>query len=61
MDKEFIRVPEVAERLECSMGYAYKIVRALNEELMRKGLRVVSGRVPRTYFEERYGLVRSAK
>lgn len=41
MDKEFIRVSEVAERLECSMGYAYKIVRALNEELMRKGLRVV--------------------
>lgn len=61
MNKEFIRVPEVAERLECSMGYAYKIVRALNEELMRKGLRVVSGRVPRAYFEERYGLVRSVK
>lgn len=61
MDKEFIRAPEVAERLECSMGYAYKIVRALNEELIHEGLLVVKGRVPRTYFEERYGLVRSVK
>ncbi|MFR3861278.1 MAG: hypothetical protein ACLTXZ_05995 [Oscillospiraceae bacterium] len=61
MDKEIIRAPEIAERLECSQGEAYKIIRKLNEELIHEGLLVVKGRVPRTYFEERYRLVKPIK
>lgn len=61
MDKEIIRAPEIAERLECSLGEAYKVIRKLNEELIREGLLVVKGRVPRTYFEERYRLVKPIK
>ena len=61
MAKEFICMPEVAECLECSQGQAYKIIRMLNAELKRKGFCTISGRVPRVYFEERYGLVKPSK
>ena len=41
------------ERLDCSMGKAYKIIKALNDELKRKGYITVSGRIPRSYFEQK--------
>lgn len=38
-------------------GYAYKIIRGLNEELKEKGYRTICGKVPTKYFEEKfYGL-----
>jgi len=49
----FMRVEEVAEALQCSESYAYKIMRDLNNELKKKGKIVVSGRLSRKYFEER--------
>lgn len=51
--KPFIRVEEVANILDCSESYAYKIMRELNQELREKGKIVVAGRVSRKYFEER--------
>lgn len=53
METSYVRVGEVAKRLECSTQLAYKIIRQLNAELKKKGYITLAGRVPRTYFEER--------
>ena len=54
----FMRVEEVAEELNISKSYAYKIVQMLNAELKEKGILTISGRVNRKYFMERtcYGV-----
>lgn len=49
----FMRVDEVAEVLDVSESYAYKIMKQLNKELAEKNKIVVSGRVNRKYFYER--------
>lgn len=53
MGQQFMRVEEVAEILDVSTSYAYKVIRELNEELKRKGFITISGRVNREYFNER--------
>jgi sugar-specific transcriptional regulator TrmB len=56
--KMYITADEVAELLGVSRGYAYKVIRVLNDELKAKGFRVISGKVPRKYFQEKfYGMV----
>ena len=50
---DVVRVDEVMERLDCSMGKAYQIIKVLNDELKRKGYITVAGRVPRSYFERK--------
>ena len=49
----FMRVEEVAEELDVSVSYAYKIIRKLNAELEKKGILTIAGRVSRKYFKER--------
>ena len=44
---------EVAEMLDVSKSYAYKIVQKLNAELKAKGYLTISGRVSRRYFMEK--------
>ena len=58
MSKElFVRAEEVAGALGISKPYAYKLVRAMNEEQKQKGFLTIPGRVSRNYFEEKfYGL-----
>lgn len=57
-DEMYITADEVAELLGVSRGYAYKVIRGLNDELKAKGFRVISGKVPRKYFQEKfYGMV----
>ena len=53
MKNRFMKVNEVAEELEVSVPYAYKIIRKLNEELEDKGYLTVKGRINRDYFYER--------
>ena len=56
MDNKFIRAEDVAQELNVSKPYAYKLIRQLNEELRAKGYITISGRVNRQYFYERlYG------
>ena len=58
-DKTFMRADEVAEELDVSKAYAYKIILQLNDELSAKGFITVAGRVSRQYFSERiYGAER---
>ena len=52
-EKSFMRVEEVAETLDVSKFYAYKIVQKLNAELKAKGYLTISGRVSRQYFMEK--------
>lgn len=53
MDKKFLRAEDIAEILDISVSYAYKVMKQLNDELKKKGYIVVSGRVSSQYFYER--------
>ena len=56
--KMYITEEEVAELLVVYRGYAYKVIRVLKDDLKAKGFRVISGKVPRKYFQEKfYGMV----
>lgn len=52
--KIYITAPELSEMLGVSLGYAYKIIRILNKELEKSGYMVISGKVPKGYFEKRW-------
>ena len=54
MKNKFIRVKEVAEELQVSVPYAYKIIKMLNDELKAQGFMTISGRVNREYFNQRF-------
>lgn len=45
---------DVEEMLGVSRGYAYKVVKKLNEELENQGYIVIAGRIPKKFFEEKY-------
>ena len=46
-ERMFLRADEVAEILEVSKPYAYKLIRQMNKELKAKGCLVIAGRVDR--------------
>ena len=52
--KMFVTAKEVAEDLEISMPFAYKIIRKMNDELKAQGYMVISGRTSRIYYEEKF-------
>jgi len=52
-DKPFMSAEDVAEVLNISKAYAYKIMRDLNAELKAKGYITISGRVNTQYFLEK--------
>ena len=52
-ERMFMRVGEVAEALDVSIPYAYKLIRELNEELKRRGCITIAGRIDRKYFFEK--------
>ena len=45
---------EVAEELGVSKGHAYNMIRKLNEELEASGYIVVSGKIPRAFWEKKF-------
>lgn len=53
MTNKFIRAAEVAQELEVSVPYAYKLIKKLNNELREKGYITIAGQVNREYFYER--------
>ena len=59
MSEKFIRAEELAEIMEISVPYAYKIIKQLNEELDAKGNITITGRVNREYFNERVYTVKA--
>lgn len=58
-DKMFVRANDIAQDLDVSIPYAYKLIREMNAELQAKGYMTVSGRVSRQFYEEKfYGIAR---
>ena len=53
MESKFLRAEEVAEVLDVSVSFAYKVMKQMNDELKAKGYITISGRVNREYFYER--------
>lgn len=53
---EMYSVKEVAKILNCCLGHGYKVIRELNAELKKQGYMIHRGRVPKKYFEERFGM-----
>lgn len=49
-----ITAKEVADEMDVSLGYAYKILRQLNKELANEGYITVSGKVPRAFWEKKF-------
>jgi hypothetical protein len=49
-----MRVGEVAEALDVSKPYAYKLIRELNEELKKRHCITIAGRVDRKFFFEKF-------
>ena len=58
MEKGFMKASDIAEELDISISYAYRIVRTLNEELSNMGYITITGRVNRQYFNERLYYIR---
>lgn len=54
MSKQMVGAEDVAKALNTSKGYAYKVIRKLNEEMEEKGMLVVKDKVGADYFAERY-------
>lgn len=52
--KVFYTADDVAELLTISRPTAYRIIRKLNDELAKKGFIIISGRVPKKYFDEKF-------
>ena len=54
-EKMFMRVEEVAEILDVSVPYAYKLIRKMNAELKKKtNCITIAGRIDRKYFFENF-------
>lgn len=50
----FYTVDDIITILTVSKPTAYRIIKRLNDELSNKGFIVVSGRVPKKYFNEKF-------
>lgn len=50
----FYTVDDISAILTVSKPTAYRIIKRLNDELTNKGFIVVSGRVPKKYFNEKF-------
>jgi len=51
--KNFMTVDEVAQELNVSKSYAYKVVRELNAEMQKLGYLTVTGRVNTSFFRKK--------
>ena len=51
--KNFMTVDEVAQELNVSKSYAYKVVRELNAEMQKFGYLTVTGRVNTSFFHKK--------
>ncbi|MBE6026666.1 MAG: helix-turn-helix domain-containing protein [Clostridiales bacterium] len=58
MSSKFLRADEIAEILDVSPSYAYRLIRELNMELDAKGYMTIPGRINSQYFYERFYTIR---
>ena len=61
-NKMFVRANDIAQDLDVSLPYAYKLIREMNAELKAKGYMTVAGRISRQFYEEKfYGINRQSE
>lgn len=54
MKRYMMDAQDVAKELDISKGYAYKIIRELNDELKTQGYLTLTGKIPRPYWEKKF-------
>ena len=54
MNKYMMTAEDIAEEVGVSKGKAYQLIRKMNEELSEKGYIIISGKIPRAYWEEKF-------
>ena len=54
MENNFMRVQDVMKELQISQSHAYKLMRKLNNEMKKLGYVIISGRVSKEYFLEKF-------
>ena len=59
--RQMYNVEDVKKILGIADSKAYEYIRILNAELSKRGFLTVRGRVPRTYFEERFFGIKGAE
>lgn len=45
---------DVSKEFGISKGFAYKIIRELNQELQKEGYLTISGKIPKAYLQTRF-------
>ena len=54
MDKYMMDVKDITEILGVSRAKAYAVIRSMNSELEKQGYIVVSGKIPRAFWETKF-------
>lgn len=54
MEKMFFNAEEVAEIMDISTAYAYKVIQRMNKELSKKGFITMQGRIDRKFFFDQF-------
>jgi len=55
--KAYMSAKDISLLLDCSLGFAYKCIRTMNNDLRQQDFLVISGKMPTRYVEEKwYGL-----
>ncbi len=54
VEKRLVRAEDLVNELEISKPLAYKLIAQMNKELKEKGYMIISGKVPRAYYKQRF-------
>ena len=54
MNNYMMTAEDIAEEVGVSKGKAYQLIRKMNEERSEKGYIIISGKIPRAYWEEKF-------
>ena len=55
--QEFYSAQDLMTLLNCKRTKAYTVIRQLNFELEELGIKTIKGRVLKSYFDDKYGLI----
>lgn len=53
VENKFFNIKDISEMLGISETTAYRLIKKLNEDLKKKGMITISGRISKRYFQER--------
>ena len=53
-EKQFMGAKDIVQTMECSLSFAYKLIKQMNAELKKTGCVTIAGRIDRKYFYEHF-------